>query len=77
MPRFRVLDLGAAGVVRGGRIRTGGGERRIQLRWACAGMDTACSGLRVDPGFPIRLRLGSAWSLPGEDYGVIRVPISY
>lgn len=68
MCRSRVSDLGDAGLVGGGRIR---------LRWACAGMDTACLGLRVDPGFPIRLRLGSAWSLPGEGYGVIRVPIFY
>lgn len=69
MYRFRVSELGAAGVV--------GGERRIRLRWACAGMDRACLGLRVDPGFPIRLRLGSAWSLPGEGYGVSRVQIFY
>lgn len=68
MYRFRVSELGAAGVVDGGRIR---------LRWACAGMDRACLGLRVDPGFPIRLRLGSAWSLPGEGYGVSRVQIFY
>lgn len=77
MYRFRVSELGAAGVVGGGRIRTEGGERRIRLRWACAGMDRACLGLRVDPGFPIRLRLGSAWSLPGEGYGVSRVQIFY
>lgn len=68
MCRFRVSGLGAAEVVSGGRIR---------LRRACAGMDTACLGLRVDPGFPIRLGLGSAWSLPEEGYGVIRVPIFY
>ena len=59
----------------GGRIRTERGERRIRLRWAYAGMDRACLKLRVDPGFPIHLQLGSAWSLPGVGYGVSRVPL--
>lgn len=71
MYRFRVSELS------GRRIRTEGGERRIRLRWACAGMDRACLGLRVDPGFLIHLRLGSAWSLPGEGYGGSRVPVFY
>lgn len=68
MCRFRFSDLVAAGVASGGRI---------QLRWACAGMDKACLGLHVDPGFPIRSGLGSAWSLPGEGYGVTQVLIFY
>lgn len=54
---FRVSGLGGAGVVAGGRTRTEGVEHRIRLCWACAGMDRVCLGLRVGPGFPIRLRL--------------------
>lgn len=76
MNRFQVSESGAAGVVNG-RIRTEGGERRIRLQWTCAGMDKACLELRVDPGFLIRLRLESVWSLPGEGYGVSRVQIFY
>lgn len=60
MNRFQVSELGAAGAVSSGQVRTEGGECRIRLRWAYAGMDRVCLGLRVDPGFPIRLRLGSA-----------------